>query len=146
MKKNYMKGYKPVNQTDENVEDLAKRTWDEIGYKVKCLKAKSFVRVDPPSDVTESGLVLPDKMAKFWAKMGHLRIVTATVLVPAPNSEMKVGDRIAFKRLYLTVWGPMADGGYCGWVEEYQVAGYVTDPNFAGVIDGVNLRPAIERV
>lgn len=146
MNKKYMKGYRPVKQVDEKVDDVLAATWAELGGKVRCVGTRSFVRVDAPSDVTESGLILPEKLSKFWAKMGHLRIVTATVLVPAPKSEMKVGDRIAFKRLYLTVYGPVADGGYCGWVEEYQVAGYVTDPNFAGVIDGINLQPALQRV
>lgn len=103
---------------------LVERTWAELGYKVRPLFAKVFIRTEPPPE--KIGLIyLPPKEASFFGGLGHQRLVTATVLSTGPMAKsVKVGERVVFQRLHFGHIAKMEDKTFVGWVEQEQIAGY----------------------
>jgi hypothetical protein len=108
-------------------KNLIESTWEELGYKVKPLYAKVFVRTDLPPE--KIGLIyLPPKLADFHGGYGHQRLVTATVLAAGPLAKMvKPGDRVCFARLYFGYLEKLKDKTFFGWIEQEQLAGHPSD-------------------
>lgn len=110
-----------------NVE-VVEQTWNEVGFKVRPMHAKVFVRTDPPPE--KIGLIfLPPKEAEFYGGMGHQRLVTGTVLSVGPMAKLvKVGDRVVFQRMNFGYIRKLDSGVYVGWIEEQQILGHPEGP------------------
>lgn len=104
--------------------DLVERTWAELGYKVRPLFAKVFVRTELPPE--KIGLIfVPPKEASFFGGLGHQRLVTATVLSVGPLAKsVVVGDRVVFQRLHFGHIARLDDKTFVGWIEQEQLAGF----------------------
>jgi hypothetical protein len=110
-----------------NVE-VVEQTWNEVGFKVRPMHAKVFVRTDPPPE--KIGLIfLPPKEAEFYGGMGHQRLVTGTVLSVGPMARaVKPGDRVVFRRLEFGHIKKLERGVYVGWIEQEQLIGHPEGP------------------
>jgi co-chaperonin GroES (HSP10) len=110
-------------------KDVVRATWDELGYQIRPLFAKVFVRTELPPLKTESGLLwLPPKEAHFFSGLGHQRLVMATVLSVGPGvKSVKVGERVCFQRLHFGHIKQLDDKTFFGWLECEQIAGYPED-------------------
>ena len=104
--------------------DVVGQTWNEVGFKVRPMHAKVFVRTDPPAE--KIGMIfLPPKEADFFGGMMHLRLVTATVLSVGPMARLvKPGDRVVFQRMNFGYIKKLEKGVYVGWIEEQQLVGH----------------------
>ena len=113
----------------EAPKDVVQATWDELGYRIRPVFAKVFVRTELPPLKTESGLLwLPPKEAHFFSGLGHQRLVTATVLSLGPLAKaVKVGERVCFQRLHFGHIKQLEDKTFVGWIEQEQLAGYPED-------------------
>lgn len=111
--------------------DVVGQTWNEVGFKVRPMHAKVFVRTDPP--VEKIGMIfLPPKEADFFGGMMHLRLVTATVLSVGPLARLvKPGDRVVFQRMNFGYIKKLEKGVYVGWIEEQQLVGHPEDSYIA---------------
>lgn len=103
--------------------DVVERTWTEVGYRVRPLHRNVFVRTDPPEQKVGS-LWLPPKLQSFHGDLPHMRIISATVLIAGPKTEVKPGERICFQRLHFAWLKKLEDGGMFGWIDQVQVLGY----------------------
>ena len=113
----------------EAPKDVVQATWDELGYRIRSVFAKVFVRTElPPQKFPDSLLWLPPKEASFFAGLGHQRLVTATVLSCGPLARsVKVGERVCFQRLHFGHIKQLDDRTFVGWIEQEQLAGYPDD-------------------
>lgn len=110
--------------TDVSGLELVEKTWEELGYKIRPLGWKVFVRTDPPPQKVGS-LFLPPKQASFYGGMGHQRVVTATVLAVGPKVVgITVGERVVFRRLEFGHIARFDGDVYVGWIEMAQLAGF----------------------
>lgn len=105
-------------------QETVEKTWSELGYSVRPMHAKVFVRTDPPPE--KIGLIfVPPKMSDFFGGLGHQRLVTATVLSVGPMAKMvKPGDRVVFRRLEFGHIAKLDRGVYVGWIEQEQLVGH----------------------
>lgn len=113
--------------TPETPKDIVQATWDELGYRIRPVFAKVFVRTELPPE--KIGLIwLPPKEASFFAGLGHQRLVTAVVLSTGPGAKsVKVGERVCFQRLHFGHIKQLDDKTFVGWIEQEQLAGYPED-------------------
>ncbi len=108
---------------------LAQQTWDAVGFKIRPLFAKVFVKTDPPAQ--KIGLIyLPPKEAQFFGGLGHMRLVTATVIAVGPLAKsVKLGDRVCFRRLdfghFVKLRQEDQSEVFVGWIEQEQLSGFV---------------------
>lgn len=107
-------------------KNVVEETWNELGYQVRPLFAKVFVRTEPPSEKFPGSLLfMPPKDAHFFGGLGHQRLVTATVLSTGPMAKsVKVGDRVVFQRLHFGHIAKLEDKTFVGWIEQEQIAGF----------------------
>lgn len=115
---------------EKPVENPIGSSWAELGYKIRPMFAKVFVRTELPPE--KIGLLyLPPKEASFFGGLGHMRLVTATVLSVGPLARaVKPGDRVVFRRLEFGHIAKLADGTFVGWIEQEQLIGHPDDASF----------------
>lgn len=107
--------------------DHVEQTWRELGYMVRPLYAKVFVRTETPPE--KIGLIyMPPKEADFYGGLGHQKLVTAIVLSTGPMAKLvKPGERVCFARLHFGHIAKLSDKTFVGWIEQEQLAGYPED-------------------
>lgn len=111
---------------DKKALKLVAKTWAEIGKTVRPLRRMVFVRSEVFNNKTASGLLyLPGKVHGFYGGLPHMRTVYGTILAVGPETSVKVGERVAFTRLFFAVWLPlMEEGAFVGWINENDLIGY----------------------
>jgi len=113
-----------TNMDASSKTDVVEKTWEALGFRVRPMHAKVFVLTDAPPE--KIGLIyLPPKEADFFGGMGHMRLVTGTVLSCGPLAKaVKPGDRVVFRRLEFGHIVKLDKGVYVGWVEQEQLCGH----------------------
>ena len=99
---------------------LIDEAWNFIGFKLRTLQDRLVVRTDPPPEKFEgSSLYLPPSKSTFYGEMPKEVTTFATVMAVGPDaSQVKIGDRVAFTRIFFARWEDMPDGSKVGWVSE----------------------------
>lgn len=83
--------------------DLVEETWEQLGYKIRPIGWKIFVRTMPHQKKVGS-LWMPPKLQTFHGEVAaHLRIIRGVVLSAGnrgPAETMKPGEIVEFQRLH----------------------------------------------
>jgi len=113
-------------------EVRVQRTWEELGYKIRAMNNRVWMRTFPLPQMTESGLLhLPPKKTSFYGeKMASKMYVTATVLAlseEAKRSGIKVGHELLFTRLEFARHCYMDDQSLVGWIRVEHILAIVDD-------------------
>jgi len=103
--------------------DLVEKTWAEVGYKVRPLGRKLFVRTLPIEEKIGS-IYKPVKLTKFHGELPHMQLIRGVVLAAGPEAKVKIGEQICFTRLYFAWLKKMEDLTMFGWITEEQACGY----------------------
>lgn len=108
------------------------QTWDELGFRVRPLKFKVFVRTEPLFVRDESGLFLPPSRTNLYGdRMAHQVLVRALVCAVGPVArdhwKFEEGQRIVFKRLHFAWLRKMDDGTYFGYIDAAEILGEPTE-------------------
>jgi hypothetical protein len=108
------------------------RTWDELGYKIRAMNNRVWVRTFPTPQMTESGLLhLAPRQSSFYGeRMASKMYVTATVLALTDHSkiaEIGVGDELLFTRLEFARHCFMDDQSLVGWIRLEHIMALVED-------------------
>lgn len=118
--------------------DVAKETWDALGYEIEATGYRLWVRTDDHHRKSKGGIWLSPKYQGFHGTMPHMVTMYATVLAAGPlgvAAEFKPGDRVMFKRLHMGMWDklggsdPMAAIGECvvGFIDANEVLGFAEE-------------------
>jgi len=104
------------------------QTWEELGYKIRPLKYKVFVRTEPLFMRSEGGVFLaPNATQLYGNRMAHQVLVRAIVVSAGPVArdwwKFEVGQRIVFKRLHFAWLKKMEDGTYFGYIDAAEILG-----------------------
>jgi hypothetical protein len=111
---------------DSKTKKLIADAWQHLGFKVRPVGRKVWVRTDPHEQ--KVGLIWkPPKLASFYGELPHQVTVAATVLAAGPQATVKPGERVCFTRLYFAHWCQMDDSTYIGYVDSAQLSGYALD-------------------
>lgn len=105
--------------------DIIEQSWEELGYKIRPMRQRVFVRTEPIPPMTAGGIIIPDKYRGLYEGPFHLRLVNAVVLsVGAGVRGVEVGERICFQRKwFVRHLEVMRDEAAFGWVKESEIAG-----------------------
>jgi hypothetical protein len=118
--------------------DLVERTWAELGFRVRALGYKIWVRT-LPVEQRRGPLWLTAKAASFYGGLPHLRTVQAVVLSAGPAGlarGLKPGDVLAFSRGHFTRFWQLqptqttlagASEEYVGVIDSNDVFGFASD-------------------
>lgn len=111
-------------------------TWAEMGRSIRPLRDTVFVRTElrPEKD----GMIyLPPSVRGNHSGLGHQVLMQAVVISVGPKCRLKVGQRIAFARLFFAWLEKMDDGTLVGWLREENIHAEVVE-------DGVETATAAE--
>ena len=108
--------------TEESIK-LAETTWAQVGLTVQPLGRMVFVRTLPVEDKVGS-LYLPPKEAGYMGGMAHQKTLKGIILAAGPKSQVQVGERVCFTRLYFAWWKKLGGGALVGWIDAAQLTGY----------------------
>jgi co-chaperonin GroES (HSP10) len=108
------------------------QTWEEVGYKIRPLKYKVFVRTEPLFVRSEGGVFLAPAATELYGnRMAHQVLVRAIIVSVGPVARdhwhFEVGQRIVFKRLHFAWLKKMDDGTYLGYIDAAEIVGEPTD-------------------
>jgi co-chaperonin GroES (HSP10) len=121
-------------------------TWEELGFKVRPLGDRVFVRTDPLPEKTRSGLYAPPIMASpYGQRIGRAVVMTATVLSVGRGmydkkgrlypTEVKPGEKVMFTRFEFAWMWKLSDGTLVGWIREPHLIGQPdVTPTFVGEV------------
>ena len=117
-------GTATVDRTVEIAE-----TWAALGREYHPLGRALVLKVDAPSEKTESGLLWlpPGTKASYASKLGHNRLLRCTVLSAGPESSVKVGERVCCNLLPFVRFERMKDGADIGSLLEEDLFGYIEE-------------------
>jgi len=121
------------------MQDLVERTWQELGYKIRAVGCKVWVRTFPHKKKSRGGLWLSPRQASFYGELPHLVTVEAVVLSAGSKGlaiAVKPGDRIAFSRGHFAryvqlestevdAYGPSEE--FVGYIDIYDVFGFIEE-------------------
>ena len=112
--------------TAEQALERVEATFKELGFGLNVMRHLVFLRTDAIADRTAGGIILPQKKTRFYEGLPHLRLVTGIVVAIGPKVYgVKVGDRIAFKRLKFMWHWKLQDGTYVGHLPMMEITGLV---------------------
>lgn len=107
----------------DNAERIAD-TWTEIGQRARPLRNVVFVRTELiPEKV---GMIyIPPNQRGNYSQLPHVVMMRAVVLATGPDCKyLKVGDRVAFMRLFFARWHAMEDKTLTGYLPEDNIWAY----------------------
>ncbi len=109
------------------MDDIIERTWTELGKRVRPLRNYVWVRTEPrPTHI--GSILLPRSLQRFYADLPHTVLILAKVIAIGPEVlDVKVGDRIAFVRLYFARYEELEDKTLVGYIYEPNIAGYAVE-------------------
>jgi len=112
---------------------LIAATWEECGVRrVRPLRNMVFVRTELIPEYI-GHIFIPPHLRASYSHLPHKVMLHALVLGTGPKcTAVKIGDRIAFSRLFFARWQYMNDKTLVGWINE--------DNIFCSVDKGVALR------
>lgn len=106
---------------DQNQKRVAD-TWAELGFKLRPLRKLVFVRTELRPE--REGLIwlLPSERTNY-AGLGHTVFMRAVVVGTGPDCKiLKVGDRVAFTRLFFAWLFKLQDGTLVGYIDADNIA------------------------
>lgn len=105
----------------ENSE-LIDATWKECGSRVRPLRNMVFVRTELLPEYIGS-VFIPETLRSSYSQLPHKVMLQALVIGAGPQcKEVKIGDRVAFSRLFFARWQQMEDKTLVGWLNEDNIA------------------------
>lgn len=104
--------------------DVVEKTWAEVGFKVKPLSRKVFLKTLPLEKQIGS-ILLPPKLTTFHGELPHLKTIYAIVMSAGPDASVKPGEQVCFTRLKFAWLRKLEDGCMFGWIDENDITGYV---------------------
>lgn len=116
--------------TDINDAKRIADTWEEIGLRARPLRKMVFVRTELIPEMV--GLIyIPPNQRGNYSQLPHVVMMRALVLSTGPDCKvLKVGDRVAFMRLFFARWHHMEDKTLTGYLDEDNIWAYdLTDPD-----------------
>lgn len=117
------------------------QTWEELGYRVRSINRKVFVRTEESPPMTAGGIWLPPQVQTFYHGYPHQRIVTGTILSAGSSSDVKEGDRVCFKRLHFIRIEKLLDGTFFGCLDALELVGFAAD-GWRGAETGIEYQDA----
>lgn len=102
---------------------LVEATWAELGFKVKPIGKRIFVRTDTAPKKIGSIYMPPEAWGMYGRRLGSQVFITATILSIGPRvqTDIAVGQKLIFNRLPFGWTFKMADGTFVGWVDVDEV-------------------------
>lgn len=121
------------------MQELVEKTWQELGYRIRSVGYKIWVRTLPHRRRSPGGLWLSPRQASFYGELPHLVTVEAVVLSTGPRglaTAVKPGDVIAFSRVHfarhvqlqpteIDAYGTSEE--FVGYVDANQIFGFVEE-------------------
>ena len=106
-------------ETDQFISD----TWKECGVRaVRPLRNMVFVRTEPHPEYIGS-IFIPPSLRTVYGRFPHKIMLNALVIGTGPKCQyVKVGDRVAFSRLFFARWQQVEDRTLVGWAIEDNLA------------------------
>ncbi len=103
----------------------------EGSEKIRPLRDILMVRTDaPPQKFSGSNLYLSPKLTDFYGAMPKEVTTYATVMsIGRDTKTVKVGDRVAFTRIFFAMLADLPDLAKFGYVREEQLLWIVDDPD-----------------
>jgi hypothetical protein len=112
---------------------LVEDTWNYLGWTVRPLRRLVFIRTHPRPERYGS-IILPLSMRREHAELPHKSLNVGTVCAVGPQTKyLKVGDTIAYYRLFFAWWKRFPDQTYIGWIDEDNIFGFYEDGSPTGV-------------
>jgi co-chaperonin GroES (HSP10) len=109
---------------------LIEKTWAELGFRIRPLNRKVFIRTETRPYKTAGGIIIPESARGIYS-VDRSKIdveLYARVLSVGPRCrEIKEGDRIFISRLYFAWIRKLADGNFVGYLEEENVFGFAAE-------------------
>lgn len=104
---------------------LVVATWEELGFKIKPVGSRLFVRTETPPQKQGMIWLPPELWAMYGQRLGSKALVTGTVLSCGPRVKdaPAIGTRVVFFRLPFGWTHKMTDGTFVGWVEAAEIVG-----------------------
>jgi hypothetical protein len=112
----------PVTQNAELIE----KTWAEIGRKIRPLRNIVFMRTELLPEM-DGHIYLPPSVRGNYSGLPHKVFMRAVVIAVGPKCKLKVGQRIAFSRLFFARWEHMEDKTLVGYVQEENIQAEVVE-------------------
>jgi hypothetical protein len=117
-------GDQPTAETQEGTAALqgaalVEATWEELGFKIRPMGSRIYVRTDTPPRKIGSLYIPPEQWGMYGKRLGSKVFVTATVLARGSRASFSpdVGERVVFSRLQFGWTHKMNDGTFVGWVD-----------------------------
>ncbi len=110
--------------------ELIEKTWKEVGFRVRPLARKVFIRTEQRPWKTKGGVWLPPSSTLIYAadrSKIDVELYARVCSVGPQVREIKVGDRIFFSRLYFAWIRKLDDGQYLGYLDELNVFGLAAE-------------------
>lgn len=105
--------------------DLVAKTWNELGFTLKPMRDYVWVRAEPRK---KGPIVLPEGKDEFFGQLPHKILIYARAIGIGPRvKSIKVGERVAFCRLFFGWYRKLEDGSYVGWILEDNIAGHADE-------------------
>lgn len=102
---------------------LVDATWQELGFKLKPVGNRIFVRTDMAPKKIGAIYMPPEMWGMYGRRLGSQVFVTATVLSNGSRVKqpLEAGTRVVFSRLPFGWTYKLDDGTFVGWVDADEV-------------------------
>lgn len=105
-------------------QDTVEKTWTEVGWKIRPLSRKVFLKT-LPLETKIGSILLPPKLTSFHGELPHMKTIFAVVMAAGPEATVKPGEQVCFTRLKFAWLRKLEDGCMFGWIDENDITGYV---------------------
>lgn len=127
-----------VSMTDDDVQipalqgkPLVDATWEELGFTLRPVGERVFVRTDLPRRKIGSLWLPPEMWGMYGKRLGSKETVTATILACGPlvkdAETLQPGEKVCFFRLPFGWTYKLKDGSFVGWIDADEIVGLTTE-------------------